>query len=133
MSTMRERRGTFVDRVLDGHARIDQLEREVTAWLAGPRSKPLHDVLGLDAGELDLVATTPDALRYIVHARRFGRPVSLDDLKGQARVRGHSTLIASSVVDPFDLAEIESWGAHVDAAARAQRHGHDRELEPSHA
>lgn len=129
---MKERRGTFVDRVLDGHARIDQLEREVTAWLAGPRAKPLHDVLGLDARELDVVATTPDALRYVLHARRFGRPVALEDLAGQARVRSHSTLLASGVVDPFELAEIESWGAHVDAAARARKLTGGRELEPSH-
>lgn len=127
---MRERRGTFVDRVLDGHARIDQLEREVTAWLAGPRAKPLHVVLGLDARELELVATTPDALRYVLHARRFGRQVTLDDLAGQARVRAHAMLLASAVVDPFDLAEIEPWSVHVDAAARADR---SRGLEPSHA
>ncbi len=127
---MRERRGTFIDRVLDGHARIDQLEREVTAWLAGPRAKPLHDVLGLDARELDLVATTPDALRYVLHARRFGRTVTPDDLAGQTRVRAHATLLASAVVDPFDLAEIEPWSVHVDAAARAEA---SRGLEPSHA
>lgn len=130
MRVMRERRGTFVDRVLDGHARIDQLEREVTTWLAGPRSKPLHDVLGLDARELELIAATPDALRYILHARRFRRSVELDDIAGQARVRAHATLLASGVVDPFDLAEIDAWGAHVDAAARVER---ARGLEPSHA
>lgn len=127
---MRERRGTFVDRVLDGHARIDQLEREVTAWLAGPRAKALHEVLGLDARELELVATTPDALRYILHARRFSRRVMADDLAGQARVRAYATLLASEVVDPFDLAEIETWAAHVDAAAHAER---SRGKEPSHA
>ena len=130
---MKERRGTFVDRVLDGHARIDQLEREVTAWLEGARAKPLHEVLGLDSGELDLVATTPDALRYVLHARRFGRTVTPDDLAGQARVRSHSTLLAAGVIDPFDLAEIETWGAHVDAAARAQKLTGEREREPSHA
>jgi hypothetical protein len=130
---MRERRGTFVDRVLDGHARIDQLEGEVSAWLAGPRSKPLHEVLGLDARELDLVATTPDALRYVLHARRSGRSVAPEELAGQARVRGHATLLASEVVDPFDLAEVDAWGAHVDAAARAERAARGRTLEPSHA
>ena len=125
---MRDRRGTFIDRVLDGHARIDQLDGEVQAWLAGPRSKPLHEVLGLDAQELELVAGTPDALRYVVHARRFGRTVTLDDLAGQRRVRAHAMRAASSVVDPFELAEIEGWVAHVDAAARTERR-----REPSHA
>jgi len=124
---MRDKRGTFIDRLLDGHARIDQLEAEVNAWVAGARSRPLHEVLGLDARELDLVASTPDALRYIVHARRFDRPVSLDELAGQGRIRSHATQLAAAVVDPFDLAEIDSWGAHVDTAADLQ------EREPSHA
>lgn len=128
---MSERRNSFVDRVLDGHARMDQLDDEVQAWLAGPRTRALADVLGLSADELDLVASTPDALRYVVHARRFDRPVMLDELAGQGRVRRHATRLASGVVDPFELADIESWSAHVDvdvdsAAARAER-------EPSHA
>jgi hypothetical protein len=126
---MSERRSSFVDRVLDGHARIDQLDGEVQAWLAGSRTRPLADVLGLSADELDLVATTPDALRYVVHARRFDRPVELDELAGQVRIRRHATRLAADVVDPFELADIESWSIHVDvdsAAARAER-------EPSHA
>ena len=127
---MSDRRGTFVDRVLDGHARIDQLEAEVAAWAAGPRRRPLHEVLGLDASELELVATTPDALRYVLHARRFGRPIAPEDLAGQRRVRDHATLLASAVVDPFDLADIEAWQSQVDALATAAR---ERDAEPSHA
>jgi hypothetical protein len=124
---MAERRGSFVDRVLDGHARIDQFEGEVQAWLAGARSRPLHEVLGLSASELELVASTPDALRYVLHGRRFDRPVPTEELAGQARVRGHATLLAAQVTDPFDLAEIDAWVPHVDAAARS------RGREPAHA
>ena len=130
---MRDRRGTFIDRVLDGHARIDQLEGEVQAWLAGSRAKPLHDVLGLDAQELALVAATPDALRYVLHARRFGRTVTGDELAGQRRVRAHAMRAASNVVDPFELAEIEGWVSHVDAAARAEHAARADAREPSHA
>jgi hypothetical protein len=124
---MSERRNsTFVERVLDGHARVDELEAEVQSWAAGPRRRPLHEVLGLDADELELVALTPDALRYVLHARRFGRTVSRDELSGQARVRDHSMRLAADVVDPFDLAEIETWRSQVDA--------HDVDSrEPSHA
>jgi hypothetical protein len=121
-----ERRGSFVDRVLDGHARIDQLEAEVEAWAAGPRRRPLDQVLGLSASELELVAATPDALRYVLHARRFGRTLALEDITGQRRVRDHATRLASDVVDPFDLAEIETWRSQVDAIAGEPR-------EPSHA
>lgn len=112
-----DRRGTFVERVLDGHARIDELDREVAAWLDGPRRRPLHEVLGLDADELDLVAATPDALRYLLHARRFDLPLALDALRGQARVHAHAVRLASGVIDPFDLADIELWTHDVEAVA----------------
>lgn len=123
---MKERRGTFVDRVLDGHARIDQLEREVTAWLEGPRPKPLHEVLGLDARELEIVAATPDALRYVLHARRFGRTITREELASQRRVRSVATRIASEVFDPFELAELEAWMPHVDRRVTG-------DAEPAHA
>lgn len=124
---MSERRGTFVDRVLDGYARIDQLESEVNAWAAGPRRRALHELLGLDASELELVATTPDALRYVLHARRFGLAVSTEELTGQRRVRDFATRLAAEAIDPFDLAEIETWSSHVEALAQG------RSVEPSHA
>ena len=119
---MAERRGTFVDRVLDGHARIDQFEGEVNAWLAGARRRPLHELLGLDAEELELVATTPDALRYVLHARRFQGRVTPDELRGQERVRAHATRLASEVVDPFELADLESWSAHLGPHPREHVH-----------
>lgn len=123
---MKDRRSNFIERVLDGNARLDQLESEVEAWVAGDRSRPLHEVLGLDAAELDLVAATPDALRYVVHARRFGIDVSVDELRGQRRVRDLATRLASTTVDPYDLADIETWRSHIDSIAAAER-------EPSHA
>ena len=126
---MSERRSTFIERVLDGHARIDLIDSEVAAWLEGPRKQPLHIVLGLDADELDLVANTPDSLRYLLHARRFDRSVRLQDLRNQASIRRHASRLASVVVDPFDAARIEGWLHHVDSAdSRAHA-----ELEPSHA
>ena len=112
---MSERRGSFVERVLDGHARIDQLEAEVETWALGDQRRPLDEVLGLDAAQLDLVAATPDALRYLLHARRFGRAVTTDELRGQTRVRDHATRLAADVVDPFELAELETWRSQVDA------------------
>lgn len=123
---MSEKRSSFVERVLDGNARIDQLESEVEAWAAGPRRRPLDQVLGLSAAELELVAATPDALRYIIHARRFGLALNLDDISSQRRVREHATRLAATVVDPFDLANIETWSSQVDAIAATDR-------EPSHA
>lgn len=128
---MSERRSSFVDRVLDGHARIDQFDAEVQAWLGGARSRPLHEVLGLDAAELELVAGTPDALRYVLHARRFGLALAPEELAGQTRVRAHATRLASEVVDPFDLADVEHWTLEVDALVRG-REGSSA-AEPTHA
>lgn len=128
---MTDRRGTFIERVLDGHARIDELDREVAAWLDGPRRRPLHEVLGLGADELELVAATPDALRYLLHARRFDRTIdAAAALRGQARVRTHALRLASDVVDPFDLADIESWSHEVDAVAHSCRDERSEQPEP---
>ncbi|MCW2925163.1 MAG: hypothetical protein JWM98_2567 [Thermoleophilia bacterium] len=123
---MNDRRGSFVDRVLDGHALLEDLEAEVATWAGGARRRPLHEVLGLDARELDLVASTPDALRYVLHARRFGRATTPEELASQRRVRELATRIASEVFDPFELAELEAWMPHVDR--RASGDG-----EPAHA
>lgn len=124
-----ERRNSFIDRVLDGHARIDQFDDEVQAWLDGPGTRPLHEVLGLDADELDVVASTPGALRYVLYARRFDVTLSLDELRGAARVRSYATRLASSVMNPFDLADIETWAMQQHAASVS----HERAVEPSHA
>lgn len=137
---MSDRRTSFVERVLDGHARIDQLEAEVEAWAAGPQRRPLHEVLGLGPAELELVASTPDALRYVLHARRFGRELHPDELMGQRRVHDYSIRLAATVVDPFDLAELDAWRTRLasqrDAAATAAAAAPPaaaRTQEPSHA
>lgn len=114
---MSEDRRSFVDRLLDGDARLDQFEATVAAWLTGPKTRPLGDVLGLAPDELDLVATTPDALRYVVRARRFGLPLDLASVRGQSRVRSEASRLAADVADPWLVAELEAWQSEVDAAA----------------
>jgi hypothetical protein len=101
---------TFVERVLDGHARADELPAEITRWEADPklRARPLHTVLGLDANELILIANTPDALRYVLHARRFGLATPAH-LSSQPRVQAYASQLASESTDPFVIAEIEAW------------------------
>lgn len=90
---MNDRRtSTVLDRVLDGHLRLDQLP----------------------PAELE---DSPDALRYVLHARRFGGDVPADALRDQQRIRTWSTLLASRVVDPFDLAALEAWQETIDRAA----------------
>lgn len=114
------RRTSFVERVLDGTARIDQLEAEIAAWQSEPGARPLHELLGLSGDELLLIAGSPDALRYVLHARRFGLPVPLT-LATQRRVRDHATLLAAETTEPFELAAIDAWQPEVDARARERQ------------
>lgn len=115
--------------MLDGHARVDELAQEIAAWQAGDQRRPLHEVLGLGADELLLVARTPDALRYLLHARRFGLE-QLPSLGSQARVVAHASRLAAEHVDPFVLAELEGWQAQLsEQLARAR----PRAPEPTHA
>ncbi len=78
------------------------------------------------------MASTPDALRYVLHARRFGRELPRDELRGQARVRAHAMRRSSDGVDPFELAKVEHWIHDVDAAAAAAGAQADP-AEPTHA
>lgn len=92
--------------MLDGETRIDQFADEIRTWQSGDGKRPLHTALGLDADELVLVAASPDALRYILHSRRFDRaaPRALDT---QQRVDGYSMQLAASATDPYLMAEVE--------------------------
>lgn len=119
MTSARSRKSTksFVDRVLDGDTRIDAFAAEVRAWQAGDQKQPLHDALGLDADELLLVARSPDALRYLLHARRFASHVPDAALDSQARVDAYAMQLASASTDLYLLAEIEEWRSRVQAPA----------------
>ncbi|MCZ4496496.1 MAG: hypothetical protein JWM25_1079 [Thermoleophilia bacterium] len=123
MNRPTQRKGSFIERVLDGVTRLDQLETEVAAWGAGAQAQPLHEALGLDAAELLLVARSPDALRYVLHARRFGLALSAP-LDSQDRVRAYATMLAAEAIDPQELAAIDSWQRTI---ARRPEH------EPTHA
>lgn len=99
--------------MLDGNARLDSFEAEVRTWQAGDHARPLHDVLGLSADELLQVAQTPDALRYLVHARRF-EIAAPTDVTSQRRVRDHAIRLAAEHVDPFEIAAVDAWLATLD-------------------
>lgn len=119
MSRPRTSTASFVDRVLDGDIRLDAFGDEVRAWQAGDQKRPLHVALGLDAAELVLVAGSPDALRYILHARRFDRPGPLA-LDSQARVEAYSMRLAADATDPYLMAEVEGCRDDVERAVRGR-------------
>ncbi|MBC7461349.1 MAG: hypothetical protein H7287_08300 [Thermoleophilia bacterium] len=122
MSRPRTSSASFVDRVLDGDTRLDAFGDEVRAWQAGDQKRPLHTTLGLDAAELVLVARSPDALRYILHARRFGRtgPLNLDS---QPRVDAYSMRLAADATDPYLMAEVEGCRDVVERTVSGARDG----------
>jgi hypothetical protein len=124
MSRPRTSSASFVDRVLDGEIRIDAFGDEIRAWQAGDQKRPLHVALGLDATELVLVAGSPDALRYILNARRFERadPQGLDT---QQRVDAYSMQLAASATDPYLMAEVEGCREAIEAAVRGARDSAD--------
>jgi hypothetical protein len=131
MSKHRPDKSTFAERVLDGESRIDQFADEVRAWQAGDQKRPLHAALGLDATELTLVARSPDALRYVLHARRFGRPTPTQ-LESQGRVDAFSMQLAASATDPYLMAEVEGCRDAIERTLATAASG-DRERAASHA
>ena len=120
MSRPRPTSASFVERVLDGDTRLDAFGDEVRAWQAGDQKRPLHTALGLDAAELVLVAGSPDALRYILHARRFehAAPLGLDS---QLRVEAYSMRLAADATDPYLMAEVEGCRDAVERAVLGDR------------
>ena len=119
MSKHRPDKSTFAERVLDGETRIDLFADEVRAWQAGDQKRPLHAALGLDAAELTLVARSPDALRYVLHARRFGlaTPTLLET---QARVDAYSMQLAAAATDPYLMAEVEGCRDSIERQLAAE-------------
>lgn len=107
--TGRQRKASFVERVLDGETRIEAFPSAVREWQEGKQKQPLHTALGLDADELMLVASSPDALRYVLYSRRFGGKVNTAALNTQARVSSHAMQLASEAMDPYVLADVEQW------------------------
>lgn len=131
MSKHRPDKSTFTERVLDGETRIDLFADEVRAWQAGDQKRPLHAALGLDAVELTLVARSPDALRYVLHARRFGLPVPTT-LESQARVDAYSMRLAATATDPYLMAEVEGRRDTIEQTLAAAASGATRRT-ASHA
>jgi hypothetical protein len=135
MSRPRNPTASFVERVLDGDTRLDLFPDEVRAWQSGDQKRPLHAALGLDASELVLVAGSPDALRYIVNARRFERP-DPTGLDTQHRVDAFSMQLAATATDPYLMAEVEGCRDAIEHAVVALRDQHDGDAAgrvPSHA
>jgi hypothetical protein len=67
---------TFVDACLSGKALLGDVDDWIDQWHDSDTSQSLDAYLGFVADEGSLFAERPDALRFIVAARRQGVPVA---------------------------------------------------------
>ncbi len=63
-------RQTFVDLCLKGKVPLDEMDDFIDRWHDSPEGRDLHDYLGMTKEEYSLWLRVPDALPYIIKARR---------------------------------------------------------------
>lgn len=61
---------------LDGQVSPDEIVDFVDRWHEAPEGLDLHDFLGMTKDEYALWVRVPEALRYILAARRDGKPLA---------------------------------------------------------
>ena len=69
-------RRTFIDLCLEGKVPLDDVDDFVDRWHEDPEGFELHDYLGMTQEEYSLWLRVPDALPYIIKARREARPLA---------------------------------------------------------
>lgn len=96
---------TFIDAVLAGHALVDDIDDWVERWHDSDdeTAVDLHAFLGMSSDEYKLWVERPEALRLIVAAHRFSRPVS--DLVAGA----DEYALAARAESPLDAANVLEW------------------------
>jgi len=67
---------TFIGRCLEGDVRIEAIDDFVEKWHESETSMPLHEYLGFTWDEYKLWAEQPQALRFILSARKNKIPVA---------------------------------------------------------
>lgn len=95
---------TFLDLRLAGDARPDEIDDFVDQWHEAPGGRPLHEHLGMTGEEYSLWLRVPDALAFIVEARRAEIPLT-DAVVHECR---RLCRRAASVNQPM-IARIEGW------------------------
>ena len=72
---MSDGQGTFVSACLSGSALLEDVDDWVEGWHDSPHDLSLDDYLGFSIEEGALWAERPESLRFIVAARRYGKPI----------------------------------------------------------
>ena len=66
---------SFIDRCLQGKATIDEIDDYIEKWHHSGESIDIVSYLGMTNEEYDLIVRDPDALAFILTARREKRPL----------------------------------------------------------
>jgi hypothetical protein len=67
-------RENFVSAALSGRASVDDLDDYIDEWHDSDATLSLHEFLGMTWDEYRTCTERPEALRYILAARKHGRP-----------------------------------------------------------
>jgi hypothetical protein len=70
---MSEPHKTFIDLSLEGKVPLEKIDDYIDAWHNEPGGEPLCEYLGMKEPEYSLWVRDPDALAYIIKARREHR------------------------------------------------------------
>ena len=95
---------TFLDLCLAGQVRQDQVDDFVDRWHEAPGGRELHDFLGMTTEEYSLWLRVPDALPYIISARRDMRPLTEAVMSGCKALRR-----TAQIGDESKIARLEEW------------------------
>ncbi|MGW6427236.1 hypothetical protein ACWF82_31580 [Nocardia sp. NPDC055053] len=99
---------TFVDAVLAGHALVEDIDDWVERWHESDDSDDgimadLHTFLGMSWDEYALWVGRPEALRLIVAAHRYDKPVTDLVLSADAYA------LAARAESPGDAVKVLNW------------------------
>jgi len=95
---------TFMELCLAGKVCSDNIDDFIERWHANPGESELHDYLGMTEEEYALWLRVPDALPYIIKARREMQPLT------DAVVHGYRDLRhAARSDDQSKIARLRQW------------------------
>jgi hypothetical protein len=92
------RKHPFIDLCLAGQVLLEEIGDFVDEWHSEPRGKELHEHLGMTQEEYSLWVRMPDALPYILKARRENKRLTdtivtaYQDMRLAARSNDHSKI-----------------------------------------
>ena len=66
----------FFELLMAGKVSPDQIDDFIDRWHEAPGGRELHDDLGMTSEEYSLWLRVPDALHYVVSARREKKPLA---------------------------------------------------------